>query len=312
VSEPLISILIPCYNAARWLPFTLESALAQSWPNKEVIVVDDGSTDDSLAIARSFVTRGVKVASQPNRGASAARNAALQAARGAWVQFLDADDLIAPDKIAIQMALAQTIGDKFAICATWTRFRSATADADFTPQPLCTDADPAGWLVLKFEQNRMMHPAAWLVSRVLADQAGPWNESLSLDDDGDYFTRVVLASSGVRCCASAISYYRSGMIGSLSGRKSERALQSQFTSLELSARRLLAHENSSRTRHAAAVMLQRFIYEAYPRAAHCRRRAGELVAEFGGCDLQPEGGPTFQRLRGLFGWKLARRLQSLR
>src|SRR5689334_12629004 len=92
--RPRVSILVPCYNAARWLPATLASALAQTESSIEVIVVDDGSTDESLAVARSYESRGVRVFSQRNAGASAARNRAMREARGEFLQFLDADDLL--------------------------------------------------------------------------------------------------------------------------------------------------------------------------------------------------------------------------
>ena len=74
MSSPLVSVIIPCHNAARWLGATLDSALAQTWPHREIIVVNDGSRDESLAVAESFTNRGVTVIDQPNRGASAARN----------------------------------------------------------------------------------------------------------------------------------------------------------------------------------------------------------------------------------------------
>jgi glycosyltransferase involved in cell wall biosynthesis len=307
---PLVSILIPFHNAAPWLAETLGSALAQTWPRKEIIVVNDGSTDNSLAIARSFESRGVTILDQHNQGAAAARNTALRAARGEWLQFLDADDLLAPDKIAAQLALAEKTGPDFALCARWSRFTRSPADADFTPQPLCADADPVAWVVEKMERNAMMHPAAWLVSRTLADRAGPWDESLSLDDDGEYFNRVVLASRGVRHCAEAVSFYRSNLAGSLSGAKSEKAWASAWRSLSLSAQRLRSAEDSPRVCHACATAAQRYIYESYPRAAVCRAEAAREVAALGGSDLAPEGGPKFQLARRLLGWRLAKRFQS--
>lgn len=103
--EPLVSILIPCYNAEKWLAETLESALAQTWDNIEIIVVDDGSTDKSLAVAKQFEPDGVKVISQANKGASAARNRAFQESQGDFIQYLDADDLLVPDKIELQVKL---------------------------------------------------------------------------------------------------------------------------------------------------------------------------------------------------------------
>src|SRR5688572_32856810 len=99
----LVSILIPAYNAERWIGATIRSALAQTWPDTEIIVIDDGSRDGTLAIARGFQSRSVKVVTQPNTGAAGARNAALELAQGAYIQWLDADDLLAPDKIAAQM-----------------------------------------------------------------------------------------------------------------------------------------------------------------------------------------------------------------
>jgi glycosyltransferase involved in cell wall biosynthesis len=307
----LVSILIPCYNAELWLTETIESALGQTWPHTEIIVVDDGSSDKSLEVARRFEPHGIRIIAQSNHGASAARNAARAACQGEWLQFLDADDLLAPDKIEQQMRLAASVGDDFVLCATWSRFTRTPADADFTPQPLCIDTTPVDWIVTKFDRNAMMHPAAWLIPRALAERAGPWNESLSLDDDGEYFTRVVLASRGVRFCSRAASYYRSGLDRSLSGAKSETAWASAFHSLELSAERLQHAENSPRTRHACATAFQRYIHEAYPRAAASRRRAAVHVAALGGSDLAPSGGPKFQLARRLVGWRLAKRLQNL-
>ncbi|MEY4916996.1 MAG: hypothetical protein RL616_909 [Verrucomicrobiota bacterium] len=101
--KPLVSILIPAYNSEQWLADTLRSALAQTWANKEIIVVDDGSRDGTLALARSFESLGVKVATQNNSGASAARNHAFRLSQGEFIQWLDADDLLAPGKITSQM-----------------------------------------------------------------------------------------------------------------------------------------------------------------------------------------------------------------
>jgi len=307
----LVSILIPCYNAAPWLPATLQSALAQTWPNREIIVVDDGSQDGSLAAARGFESQGVAVIAQPNRGASAARNTALRSSRGAWIQFLDADDLLAPDKIERQLGNAAAQRGDLMLAARWARFTGSPENVQFAPEMLCRDADPVEWNVLKLEHHAMMHPAAWLTPRALADSAGPWDETLSLDDDGEYFSRLVLRSAGVRYCPDAVSLYRSSLSGSLSTSKSDRAWDSGLRSLEATAALLTARENSPRTRHACAVAAQQLIYEAYPAAPAMRRRAKALAAGWGGAQVAPFGGPKFQRLRRLVGWRLARRLQRV-
>jgi glycosyltransferase involved in cell wall biosynthesis len=97
-----VSILIPCYNAKRWVSQAIESALAQNYPEKEVIVVDDGSTDSSLEVIKSFGDR-IRWETGPNGGGSAARNRLLELSRGEWLQYLDADDYLFPDKVAKQL-----------------------------------------------------------------------------------------------------------------------------------------------------------------------------------------------------------------
>ena len=98
---PLISILIPCFNAEQWIDQAIQSALDQTWPNKEVIVVDDGSTDGSLEVIRSFGT-GIRFEAGPHRGGNVARNRLLELTNGEWLQYLDADDYLLPDKIEQQ------------------------------------------------------------------------------------------------------------------------------------------------------------------------------------------------------------------
>ena len=308
--KPLVSILIPAYNVEKWIGETIESALAQTWGNIELIIVDDGSKDNTLAIAKKYESAKIKVISQSNKGASAARNTAFQEAQGDFIQYLDADDLLAADKIKHQVQLLENANSNFVAAGEWARFYETSSEALFVPQILWADMSPVDWLVCAWENHYMMHPAAWLIPRKLADMAGYWNESLSLDDDGEYFCRVVLASQGVKFCWGAKSYYRSGISGSLSGSKSDKAWKSGFVSIELGMRHLLEVENTSRTHHACASRFQRFIYEVYPAVAELRKQAEENVKKLGGSDLKPQGGPMFQLLSNIFGWKYAKQIQN--
>ena len=103
IMRSLVSILIPAYNSERWITPCIQSALRQTWQPKEIIVVDDGSTDSTLQVARQFSSKGIQVLTQPNQGASVARNTAFAACQGDYIQWLDADDLLEPDKIERQM-----------------------------------------------------------------------------------------------------------------------------------------------------------------------------------------------------------------
>lgn len=99
----LVSILIPCYNAAPHLLQTIESALVQTWENKEIILLDDGSTDSSYEIARDYPIKVIPALS--NQGQATTRNALFELSTGAYIQYLDADDYLLPDKITNQMKI---------------------------------------------------------------------------------------------------------------------------------------------------------------------------------------------------------------
>lgn len=309
MSVSLVSILIPAHNAAPWLAATIESALAQTHPKTEIILVDDGSTDDTLAAVHAYESRGVRVVTQPNAGASAARNQALRLARGEFIQFLDADDLLAPDKIAIQLAHLAAAPLNTIAAGPWGRFEHDPALAVFTSEDNWRDSSPLDWLSLNFAGRGMMPPAAWLTPRALIDAAGPWDERLSLNDDGEYFCRVILASSGIRFCAAARTFYRSNLCASLSRRRSDAAWASAFLSHELCERHLVAAEDSPRTRRACADLFQRLAFTMYPDCpklvAACETRALQL----GGSNQRPGGGTVFRFLAATIGWKLSRRLK---
>ena len=102
MTSPLVSIVIPVYNGERFVADAIESALAQTYPHKEVIVIDDGSTDRTAEVLRGFGER-IRFETGPNRGGSAARNRGVELARGELIQFLDADDLLHPEKLERQV-----------------------------------------------------------------------------------------------------------------------------------------------------------------------------------------------------------------
>lgn len=310
MKPPLVSILIPCYNCEQWLAETLKSALAQIWENIEVIVVDDGSKDNSFAIAKGFESSRVKVIRQENQGQSAAENRSLQEAQGDFLQYLDADDLLSPDKIERQIKLLGDSNSEFVAAGEWSRFYKSPQEALFIPQPLWADFDSIDWLICAWENHYMMHGAAWLIPRKIAERAGSWDARLSLINDFDYFSRILLASQGVKFCWGAKTYYRSGNPGSLSGSKSRKAWESAFLSLDKGTTNLIAAENSSRTRQVCATVFQRFIYEVYPDVPDLAQKAEAKVQQFGGSNLQPTGGPIFQSLSRFLGWKQAKRIQN--
>lgn len=306
----LVSILIPVYNAGAFVAESIQSALAQTWPDKEIIVVDDGSTDNSLGILKSFESQGIEVIEQENRGASAARNRALGKARGDFIQFLDADDLLAPNKIEVQMNRLSTEPLGRVASGAWGRFYDLPQNTEFTPEAVWAGTGAIESLITSWLGGGMMPCHSWLTPRAVADKAGLWDETLWVNDDGEYFTRVLLNSTGVTFCEDARVYYRSGLSQSWSRGGKPNSQESVYRSLALCAAHLLAREESDRTRAACAAQFQRLIYDAYPNFPNLVRQAEEKVRELGGSDLQPGGGSLFQLTSKTLGWKAARRIQQ--
>jgi len=288
------------------------SALAQTWPQREIIVVDDGSTDNSLAIARGFERSGVTVVTQPNRGASAARNHGLRLAAGDFIQFLDADDILAPEKLERQIARLATLPAGRVASGSWARFVTTPAEGVFSPEPAWRDLTGVEFLLLHYREGWMMPPIAWLTPRALVEIAGPWREDLSLNDDGEYFGRVLLASAGIAFCGEARSYYRSQVPGSLSRRSDRRALESLWLSTELNCDRLVgACGTSPAARAAAANGWRRLAFECYPVAPDLATAAEKRCASLGGSPYPLPVTGTFKRIAAIFGWRAAKRLQGL-
>jgi len=305
--NPLVSVIVPCFNAEPWVGAAIESALAQNWTELEVIAVNDGSTDGSLSALSRYAGPRVRVIDRPNRGAAAARNAALGAAKGEFFQFLDADDILAPAKIANQVALLTAQGPDAVATSRWARFEGDPSVAVSTESPLYCDIAPVDYLLLNTGGGHMMHPGAWLVPAPVANRAGLWNESLSLNDDGEYFARVALASRRIVHSSSSLTLYRSGLPGSLSGRSDRGSLESLCRSCELVADHLLAAEDSPRARRALADYFQRLAYEVYPAAPDLFQRAEARVRALGGSSVRPSMGRRQAWLARLVGWRLARR-----
>jgi glycosyltransferase involved in cell wall biosynthesis len=314
----LVSILIPVYNAEEWLSETLECALGQTWPNKEVIVVDDGSTDNSLEIARQFEGPNVKVISQENQGACAARNRALRHAQGDYIQYLDADDLMAPDKIEVQMKRLSAEAPGTIASGKWERFYDTSGEIDlesiqFQNKPFYGDyAEGLEWAINAAGHKGMMPPHAWLVPRTVTEAAGLGDESLLINQDGEYFNRVVIESEGIAFCDNAQVYYRSGIRNSVSKRKGKKVLASKWRSIKLTTDRILNEENSDRAKKACAISFRAFAEEAYPEVQELVEKSLERAECLGGAQhFSPGGSVLYKCIRRLFGRKRAKVIKKL-
>jgi glycosyltransferase involved in cell wall biosynthesis len=308
----LVSILVPSYNSEPFLRECLESALAQTYPRVEVIVVDDGSTDSSLSIAKKFESRGVRVIHQNNAGQASALNTAFDASRGHYIQYMDADDVLDPQKIQIQVAKLDKAGPAVVASGAWARFRQDISEAVFKPERIWKDLSSVDWIVESWSGSGMMHVAAWLIPRIVVLKAGHWVESLrwAANLDAHFFTRALLASSGCTFCQGARSFYRSGH-ASMSSWKSRRSLEATLEVLLYTGEALLNREDSARTRRAFANNLQRYVFSTYPFYREFVSVAEKRIEDLGGSDLPLSAGPVQLKVSRLIGWKLGKRLHSM-
>jgi glycosyltransferase involved in cell wall biosynthesis len=309
--KPLVSILIPAYNAETSIADTLKSALAQSWPRTEIIIVNDGSKDGTLAAAQKFSSGKVKVVTQTNQGAAAARNMAFSLAQGDYIQWLDADDLLSPDKVAKQMDAAEKYRDKRTLFSSgWGYFIYRPRKAKFVPTPLWEDLSPLEWLLRKWENNLHMQTATWLTSRELTELAGPWDARLLGDDDGEYFFRVIKASGGIRFVPDAKVFYRVSGSSRLSyiGR-SNKKMDAQFLGMKLQIGYLRSMMDDERVRAACVAYLQTWLADCYPDRMDIFEEAQRLAAGLGGQISPPDLSWKYRWIQKTLGWRAARRAQ---
>jgi glycosyltransferase involved in cell wall biosynthesis len=311
---PLVSIVMAAYNAEKWVGASLDACLAQTHRPLEIIVVDDGSSDGTPAILADYArVHGIRVLTQANRGQSAALNAGVAAATGRYIKFVDADDLIDPENIAVQVA-ALSAHPRHLAYGVWGRFYTDPAETVFTPHPGWHDSDhPADWLCETWEDTEPMYQCAlFLIPRELLTAAGGWDERLSLINDFEFFTRLVLVGEGIRHTPAARLRYRSNLAGSLSAQKSRRAWESACLSTRLAVKHLLAKRNDPEARRLAAGMLKQLVFAIYP--AHHDLTSALLndVARLGGSSTPLNGGRLLRLLARVCGWRLAIRLRDFR
>jgi glycosyltransferase involved in cell wall biosynthesis len=308
---PLVSVLIPAFNAEKWIADTIESALAQSWKHKEIIVVDDGSTDRTLAAASRFAAKNVVVLRQENQGPSAARNHALSLCQGDYIQWLDADDLLSSQKIQRQVEKAQAIGNKRALLSSeWGYFAYRPHEATFQPTALWCDLTPIEWLIRKMDQNLHMQTATWLVSRELTEAAGIWDERLLRDNDGEYFCRVILASDRIHFVPGAKVYYRMTSSNRVSYiGKSDKKKDSQLLSLQLHVKYARSLEDTERVRTACTRYLRAWLIQFYPERPDIVKALETLASGLGERLGRPSLDWKYCWIKRIFGWRAAKKAQ---
>jgi glycosyltransferase involved in cell wall biosynthesis len=183
--EPLVSVVIPCYKQAHYLPQAIDSVLAQTYPRHEIIVVDDGSPDDTVGVARRYPQ--LRYVRQDNKGLSAARNTGLAHCTGAFVVCLDADDRLTPEALASGLASLAT-HPECGFTAGHHRLIDA-AGAPVVPQVSRPEIGGEHYREL-LRRNPFWCPAAILYRRWVFEAVGAFSTTLRAAEDYDFYLRV--------------------------------------------------------------------------------------------------------------------------
>ena len=312
MNSPAVSVVMPCYNAGKYVAEAVRSVLGQTHRDLELVAVDDCSTDDTPAALSSLSgDPRLRIHHLPqNSGQAVAANRGLTLARGRFIKFFDADDIMAPRMLELQLQRLEGREDCVAL-AEWGRFHGddlATYRAN--PQTVWRDMDAREWLVESWMKARpMMQCGLWLIPRSLLEKTGGWDERLSLINDFEFFARVLCAAREVLFTPGCPMYYRSGVTGSLSGAKGRKAVESAYLSTTVGVDHLLAQRSDERARLACANMLQDFLYTYYPACPELLGKVEAKLADLPTPTVRPSGGRGFALAARLLGWQAARRLQ---
>jgi glycosyltransferase involved in cell wall biosynthesis len=313
-NQSLVSIIVPCYNSKEWVREAIESCLNQTYPNIEIIVVDDGSTDGSHEVLCQFLPR-IRLETGPNRGGNSARNRGFALSTGEYIQYLDADDYLEPDKIARQVRfLEETQAD--VVYGDWRyRIHLPGNCSSYHDKPVVSGAQQD--ILASLLSLWPMNGGAILYRRQVVNKVGGWDETLRAAQDRDFFTSVALSGAKIRYQAGCQFIYRKYGSVTVSSSNLNRWLESQCNSLRKSEVALARTGRLTREYKTALAVgyfeVARACYPIDARASFAiyAKRLDDLINKI--LDLWPRFNPTdeshvFKALQWLFGFKFAMHL----
>ena len=207
----LISVIMPTYNAAQWVTCTIDNLAAQTYPHFELIVSDDGSQDDTVSVVRKKLAKSFKnpwqiIEGGKNQGPSAARNLALKAANGTWVQYLDSDDFIAPAKFAIQAARCAGVAAEVSVVySPWRQCHIDDGRVTLVDRLVQPDMQGRAPIMCLVGPDRVLQSAG-LTRRSALEQIGGWDEGLRFWECEEVTFRLAKAGR-LECVPSAAPLY---------------------------------------------------------------------------------------------------------
>ena len=317
MTNPLVSVLIPLYNAEKYFDECIESVINQTYKNIEVIIVDDGSTDNSLSIAKKYEKehKNIQVYTQENKGASSARNRAYALSKGEYIQYFDADDIMDKEKIFFQMEeLKKYNYSPYISCiGSWYKFYKEISF--FKEQELCTYKtydDPLLYLSECWRTSQCMIGTVWLIPRKVHEKVGKWDESLSVQDDYIFFAKCAFFSEKIVFAKKSIVYWRQDNPKSLSKNVSWEGLKSHLLVCDKLVELVKNEIDKYDMKKALAMEYSILIYRAYPKYMDLVGKAEQSLKELGYPEPLPMSTTKFKFATKLLGFYPTARLFGLK
>ncbi|WP_294958153.1 glycosyltransferase family 2 protein [Sulfurovum sp.] len=311
--EPLVSVLIPLYNAEKYFGECIQSVINQTYKNIEIIIVDDGSTDNSLNIARKYEQKyhNIKVYTQKNCGAASARNKAFSFSTGDYIQYLDADDILDLDKVAIQITQLSLYHFDPEVVANgrWCRFYYNLNNKNCTSLCIYKNySDTLKFLVDAWSNAHYSIIHSWLISREIHQKVGIWDPAISVLDDSVFFAKVAFLSKKIIYVDKSIVYWRQDNTESLSKNKSWNGMESHLTACNNYAEIVQEKLDYPGMRKALASEYSKLIYRAYPDHMDLVEKAQNSLKKLGYQEPLPMPTKKFKFVTKIFGFYPTARL----
>lgn len=277
----LVSIIIPCFNAERWIVEAIESCLNQTYASLEIIVVDDGSTDGSLSLIQSFGAQ-ITWVTGPNHGGNHARNKGFSISHGDYIQYLDADDYLCPDKISRQVQHLESEGSDL-VYGDW-RYQNHKIGG----RVVLEDVQVSG---LQADMIESLLGLWWVATacplyrRRIVEQVGGWDESLLAAQDRDFLLSVMMAGARATYQPGCVSVYRRYGNVTVSTASMTQFVESHLKVLQKTEQKLLQQGRLNENYHSALARshfsLARFsLRDSFSKYTDCLEKTLAYRADF--------------------------------
>ena len=298
--QPIVSIIIPCYNTAQYLGEAVASALGQTYTDFELLIIDDGSTDATREISSCFLSdRRVRYFRQDNRGLSAARNKGIELSRGEFIALLDADDVWEPEKLASQLSLFDTM-PKCALAFTdFSTFNEYGVIASEKNSVILEREITVDFETL-YRRNNFIYPSTVMIRRGLFETVGDFDVTLKSAEDYDMWLRIARAS---RLAGIGSRLVRIRQHGSSMSQNIPRMLENEIAVIEKNGSNVLARKVRKRLAKIYYLNADRFVHAGKRLEAIKLLTKGIFICPFLYVDIAVVliklmlGGEAVQRLR---------------